>query len=419
MKNRFKIIITCIVCIYANNISFAQFSKTEFDELWNRADSTQKMQVKTGNVTKDMNAIEKQKIESVDTKKQNVSNPNYKPVDTSHLENLSTQPIIKGSTVKSKTTKEKEKVQEKIVNTPTPEKTEIKSKEIAKQKETEKPKVENKKPFSDEDFSTHPIVKGKKYTEEKSSSPPAKKFVLDTTKDARNFTFEGNPVINNNASYNRRNEPMPKTKEQIDDEIPVNRKPNNTNVYKSNPAVTETYALYTKEADSIHAANKRVLDSVMRTLKIKVPVIINPQDYIDIYVSGGGTVTSNDSKLYEHIAISQTGVVQREYKTKSEGVQRTEKKISKDELTKLAQYIVDMDFFDLEKEYDCGDNDAACNERLKRSPQAVPLDVAVTVGERKNKTHVSFYAPRTDKNWVNYPANLEKIMNAIYAIVER
>lgn len=396
-------------------------SKKQFDELWNKADSTQR--VRTGNVTKDMNAIEKENINAVDVKKQTVTNPNFKKIDTSNIEMFSTKPVVKGSYSKTKAAekpvpavpvKPEVKPKEEVRTEPKPE---------PKPKAVPVPKAEEKKPVMNEDFSTQPIIKGKKNKEEKTASPaaeaPVKKFSLDTTKNARDFTFETTPVINNNASYNRRNEPLPKTKEEADDEIPVNRKPNNTNVEKDNSFVKETYAQYNKEADSVHAANKRVLDSVMRSLKIKVPVIISPLDYIDIYVNGGGELTGNDSKLYDHISILHTGAVQREYKTKTEGVQRTEKKISRDELTKLAQYIVDMDFMDFKSDYDCEDADAPCNERLKRAPQPVPLEISVIVGDKKNKTKVAIYAPKSGKNWVNYPSTLEKIMNAIYSIVEK
>jgi hypothetical protein len=419
MKKYIKIFIACAVCINLHHVSIAQsnISQKQFDDLWNRADSMQKVTIRTGNVTKDLNALEKENIEAADPKKQTVTNPNYKKVDTTNLEEFSTKPIVKGATKSKSSVKSKVKAEEKTVATPAPApvKPEVKPKEQPK-------KQEEKKQFSDEDFSTQPIIKGKTKITEKPVSPkaaPVKKFSLDTTKSARDFTFETTPVINNNASYNRRNEPLPKTKEEIDDEIPVNRKPNNTNVNKDNSFVKETYAQYNKEADSVHAANKRVLDSVMKSLKIKVPVIISPLDYIDIYVNGGGVVAGNDSKIYDHISILHTGGVQREYKTKSEGVQRTEKKISRDELTKLAQYIVDMDFLDFAKEYDCADADAACNDRLKRAPQPVALEISLTVGDKKNKTKVSIYAPKTEKNWVNYPATLEKIMNAVYAIVER
>ncbi|MCC6583893.1 MAG: hypothetical protein IT271_09340 [Chitinophagales bacterium] len=420
-----KVIITLIIgiCFYTSGMAQKQpISKKQFDELWNKADSSTKIVIKTGNSTKDLNALERDNIKAVDIKQKTVTNPNYnfKKVDTSNLEELSTQPIVKGSGSKTKTTsKPKEAV---ITNIPS----KLKDTLVTKVKETIPVKVtetkEPKKVISGDDFSTQPIVKGKKAVteiKEETYTKPVKKAVLDTTKNFKEFTFEGTPIVNKNASYTRKDEPMPKSKEQIDDEIPVNRKPNNTNVDKDNSFMKEAYAQYDKEADSLHTANKRRLDSIMQALNIKVPVVINPTEFIDIYVNGGGTIAEGNSKLYDRISILHTGIVQREYKTKNEGVQRTEKKISKDELTKLAQYIVDMGFLDFNAEYDCADEDAACNQRFSKSPQVVPMEVSLTAGQRKNKVKVSIFAPKTEKNLVNYPANLEKIMNAIYTIVEK
>ena len=420
-----KVIITLIIgiCFYTSGMAQKQpISKKQFDELWNKADSSTKIVIKTGNSTKDLNALERDNIKAVDIKQKTVTNPNYnfKKVDTSNLEELSTQPIVKGSGSKTKTTsKPKEAV---ITNIPS----KVKDTLVTKVKETIPVKVtetkEPKKVISGDDFSTQPIVKGKKAVteiKEETYTKPVKKAVLDTSKNFKEFTFDGTPIVNKNASYTRKDEPMPKSKQQIEEEIPVNRKPNNTNVDKDNSFMKEAYAQYDKEADSLHTANKRRLDSIMQALNIRVPVVINPTEFIDIYVNGGGTIADGNSKLYDRISILHTGIVQREYKTKNEGVQRTEKKISKDELTKLAQYIVDMGFLDFNAEYDCADEDEACNQRFSKSPQVVPMEVSLTAGQRKNKVKVSIFAPKTEKNLVNYPANLEKIMNAIYTIVEK
>jgi len=429
-----------VFCFYASCVAQGNsISKKQFDELWKKADSSSKIIIKTGNSTKDLNALERDNIKSVDIKDKTNFNPNGKRVDTSNLEKLSTQPIVKGSRIT-------EKVKEATIILPA--KTEVvKKADVAKEpmkpivkedKKVEKPiekkadKIEEKKiekpafvktsePVKpavkkEEDFSTQPIVKGKP-SGTVTSTPTKNK--IDTTKNFKDFTFETSPIVGNGASYNRRNEPLPKTKEQIEDEIPVNRKPNNTNVNSAGINVKEAYAQYDKEADSLHTANKRRLDSIMKSLNIKVPIVINPNDFIDIYVKGGGVILNNDSKLSDNISILHTGLIQREYKTKNDGVQRSEKKISKDELTKLAQYIVDMGFFDFNEEYDCNDNDAACNARLIKTPQAVPMQISLVVGAQKNKVNIALYAPKTEKNWVSYPSNIEKIMNAIYTIVEK
>lgn len=429
-NNRLFLVILMLVVV---NSMFAQTTKStstkqSFDELWEKASNT-----KTGDVTKDLNALEKDKIKQIDVKEKNISNPNYnfKKIDTSNLEKFSTQPVIKGVPIKIKNEVEKPKDKIKVETPIVKEQLPVKNVEkitapIKNAKEKEIPKaVETpvvKKQINTDEFSTQPIIKGKKKetTEQViEKETPTKKFAIDTTKRLKDFTFETAPVINNNASYNRKNEPLPKTQEQIEDAIPVNRKVNTTTIAKETAFAKEAYAQYDKEADSLHSANKMRLDSIMKALNIKVPVVINPTDFIDVYVNGGGALTDGNAKQYDRISILHTGIIQREYKTKNDGVQRTEKKISKDELTKLAQYIVDMGFLDFNKEYDCADEDAACNQRFSKSPQLVPLEITLTAGQRKNKVKVAIYAPKVEKNLVHYPPTLEKIMNAIYTIVEK
>ncbi|HMW12228.1 MAG TPA: hypothetical protein PKK18_05410 [Chitinophagales bacterium] len=409
------------ICCFMMQCAFAQSnnSKKQFDDLWNKTVNDQ------NGTTKDLNALEKNKIESIDVTQKPVSNPNYnfKKVDTSNLEELSTKPIIKNA---SKGTAVKPK--EAVIDLKSKTKTSVPNKEknvvTSPVKKVVNDTVKPKQKITTEDFSNKPIVKSKeKETSSKPSMTPittnTTKQKLDTAKGFREFTFETTPVVNNNATYHRKNEPLPKSKEQIEAEIPVNRIATNKNTETENVQMKAAYAQYDKEADSLHSANKRRLDSIMQALNIKVPIVINPTEFIDIFVNGGGVIANGDSKIYDRISILHTGNIQRETKSKNDGVQRSEKKISKDELTKLAQYIVDMGFFDFNEDYDCTDEEAACNQRFSKSPQPVPLEVSLTVGQKKHKIKVAIYSPKSDKNWVNYPANLEKIMNAIYTVVEK
>lgn len=74
MKN--KIAALALLFALVLNTVVAQTSKTSskqlFDELWDKASNS-----KTGDVTKDLNAIEKDKIKSIDVKEKNTTNPNY------------------------------------------------------------------------------------------------------------------------------------------------------------------------------------------------------------------------------------------------------------------------------------------------------------------------------------------------------
>ena len=48
-----------------------------------------------------------------------------------------------------------------------------------------------------------------------------------------------------------------------------------------------------------------------------------------------------------------------------------------------------LGFFDFKPSYDCDENDAACNTRLTTNPVALPLQITVTIGERKSKVYVA------------------------------
>lgn len=394
---------------------------------------------KSGNI-KDLNALEKEKIQQIDIKKSNstiVKDQNTNP------DEFSTQPIVKG---KSTTTKKDVKEEKPAAVTVPKKEKEVKVKDEVKEVKTTTP-TKSDKPVKvqsayeimnevnskstkkeDVDFSSTPIVKGKstpktttKETVKESSTEIKKYNTIDTTKKLKDFYFETTPITNNSnkPSYNLPN-PKKEDKEIAEAKIPVNTKSTvKENLSKEDLAQKESYEKYAKEADSIRKNNKHWLDSVLASLPVKVPVSINPNDYIEIYVSGGGLYGGQNARIYDRLSIFHTGVVQREYKTKLQGEQREEKKISRDELTKLAQYIVDMGFYDFKNDYDCDPNDADCKSRLKRDPQPIPLNVTVAIGARRNKVNVALYAPNMETNWVNYPAKMEKILNAIYSVIEK
>jgi len=179
------------------------------------------------------------------------------------------------------------------------------------------------------------------------------------------------------------------------------------------------YSKYNKSAvfaDSIRNANKHWLDSTLSSLPKKKPVIIHEDDEIEIFVSGGGLYGGVNPKLFDRLTIHQSGLAHREFKTKLQGEQIEEKKLSREELRQLAQFIIDMGFFEFNKMYDCQAQDLNCRSRMKSDPEPVPLTVSVAIGARRNKIYVTFFAPKIEGNYVNYPINLEKIVAAIYAV---
>ena len=281
---------------------------------------------------KDLNALEKEKIQQIDIKKSNstvIKNQNTNP------DEFSTQPIVKG---KATVVKKVEKVEKS--NLPTTIKTAT-TKDSVKLKETVKsPTIKTDKPVKvqsaaeimnevnskskkvEDDFSSTPIVKGKSVVKsstkekeiEKATSTEIKKYnKIDTTKKLKDFYFETTPITNssNKPSYNLPN-PKKEDKEIAEAKIPVNSKTTaKENLTKEDLAQKESYDKYAKEADSIRKTNKRWLDSVLASLPVKVPVTVNSNDYIEIYVSGGGLYAGQNAKIYDRLSIFHTGMVQR------------------------------------------------------------------------------------------------------------
>ena len=90
MINKIHLLIITLFFVLTANAQSTRVisSKDQFDELWNKA----------GN-SKDLNAAEKNNIQNIDVKQKNITNNNavYKKIDTTNLEEFSSQPIIKGA----------------------------------------------------------------------------------------------------------------------------------------------------------------------------------------------------------------------------------------------------------------------------------------------------------------------------------
>jgi hypothetical protein len=102
---------------------------------------------------------------------------------------------------------------------------------------------------------------------------------------------------------------------------------------------------FLKKQKPLERNNDKKLDSVLKTMQLNIPVQFNPNEYVDIYVNGGTVLNDDNSKMYDRISILNAGRIHREYKTKKAGDQRLEKNISREQLVKLAQYIIDLGLF--------------------------------------------------------------------------
>jgi hypothetical protein len=452
MKNYSKLLVFIFIILMCN-ITYAQkdfskdLNKQSLEEFGIKKDSIKKNfnlpkaeQPVIGNNQQDLNKQSLEQFKNINTKQKNTTNAdslqkinaeqikkNYADsilkIKQKHIEDSIKNIRIKqvADSIKNLKTSIKE---EKIPEPPKPPKKPesakiINTEPIAKQPEKQKNDVVIEAPKKSE-FSNEPIVqpvqKPSKPTVVETQPTIKPKINYDSLKNKpiKEFYIETQPLVTQNGK-------VVAVEEAKQAEV---KKPSET-VYKySEKEIAEkqkkaSYNQYQREADSIRNKNKLLLDSLLATLNVDVPVQVGVNDYIEIYVSGGGLFGGINPKEYDRTMIFNNGLIQREYKSKIGGIEKYEKKVSREDLIKLAQFIVDLGYFNFYEEYECDSDDVACKQRMKQAPTPIPLNISVAIGVRREKIDIDFYAPSIEKNWVKYPENLVKILNAIYAISEK
>lgn len=141
---------------------------------------------------------------------------------------------------------------------------------------------------------------------------------------------------------------------------------------------------------------------------------IKSDDYMEIFISGGGYKNGVDARLHDRIMINNAGYIESYYESEISGVKKTVKTVKKEDLAEFVKWIAEKGFFDFKKEYDCYTTDAECKSRLNRRPQPIPLKIVVAVGQRRNVVVVPIFSPNIEKNYIEYPKELIQIVEAIY-----
>jgi hypothetical protein len=141
---------------------------------------------------------------------------------------------------------------------------------------------------------------------------------------------------------------------------------------------------------------------------------ISTDDYMEIFISGGGFKNGVDARLHDRIMINNAGYVESYYESEISGVKSTSKIVKKEDLAALIKWIAEKGFFSFEKEYTCNEANIECAKRLARNPQPIPLKIVVAIGERRNVVVLPMFAPNIEKNYIEYPKELIQIVEAIY-----
>lgn len=162
-----------------------------------------------------------------------------------------------------------------------------------------------------------------------------------------------------------------------------------------------------KEQAKIDANTNNIRSSIKKNTIVE----LDKKSLVEIYVSGGGLKGGINPKIMDRIMINNNGVIIKDYESKLGGKVSYSKKVPKDQIIKLAEYIIENGYFDFQETYNC----VNCTESLKYGPQPIPLKMIISVGEQRHTVSIPVYAPGMIEN-ANYPKELEKILSAIYDI---
>ncbi len=133
---------------------------------------------------------------------------------------------------------------------------------------------------------------------------------------------------------------------------------------------------------------------------------------IEIQLVGGGYFGGIDPVLKDYIHLKSNGRLVREIETMQNGLRKSSKDVSREDMEKLVAFIEAKGFFELEDTYDC--TSGACQSRKKAKPTPVPLTLVVRHGGKRKVIVITIYG-QDGKNgkYVNYPPEIDIIIQNI------
>jgi hypothetical protein len=189
------------------------------------------------------------------------------------------------------------------------------------------------------------------------------------------------------------------------------KQPKSTTIEKQ-PVVTEKPILIANTNNiSKELANTNNIRSSQRE-----PITLSKKDFVKIFISGGGLKAGINPKLKDIVTIDNSGIVKKDYESLLGGKYTYTKKVNKEDIIKLAEYIVNNGFFEFNEEYNCIEG---CESFTTLSgPKPIPLKVIVEVGSERHMVFVPIYAPDLEGYASNYPKELEDIVKAIHDLAD-
>ncbi len=133
---------------------------------------------------------------------------------------------------------------------------------------------------------------------------------------------------------------------------------------------------------------------------------------IEIAMVGGGFYGGVDPVLKNFTQIKGSGRLIREYESINNGLTKTKKDISREDLEKLIGFIEQQNFFEYDNFYDC--DAVSCHNRKTQDPLPIPLRLSVRYGNKKKVVTISIFGrDERSSRYVDYPKGIDLIVDGI------
>lgn len=136
-------------------------------------------------------------------------------------------------------------------------------------------------------------------------------------------------------------------------------------------------------------------------------------NFMQIELLGGGFLEKENVVLRNLIKIENDGTILRQILTEKEGLKTFKSNMGRAKLEKLMAFIESQSFFEMNAQYNCANFE--CYNRLKEQPKPVELRLAITYGSVRKLITISIWeGVNHQKHWIDYPKEIDLIINEIY-----
>lgn len=140
---------------------------------------------------------------------------------------------------------------------------------------------------------------------------------------------------------------------------------------------------------------------------------VSSDTFIEISLEGGGFHGGINPTLENKVILKSNGEVINIHKSLYGGGTENHYFVSRSEVEELANFILTKGFFNMKDVYDCSITDQKCENRKYSYPVPFPIEIHATIGNLNKTVTLTIH----DKSMVDYPAELDAIINKIDEMV--